>query len=86
MSSDEHFGSTYQQARSKFLDAACGAKARVSSYDQPGGPDDSELFVDVAEIRSSEQPNLLVMVSGTHDIEGFCGSGCQVGFLVDRVY
>ena len=88
MSSDEYFGSTYQQARSKFLDAACGAKARVSSYAQPGerGPDDSELFVDVAEIRSSEQPNLLVMVSGTHGVEGFCGSGCQVGFLVDRVY
>src|SRR6478672_7572941 len=26
------------------------------------------------------------MVSGTHGVEGFCGSGCQVGFLVDRVY
>jgi len=88
MGSDGYFSSAYQEARSKFLDAACGAKARVSSYPHPGqnGPHGSELVVDVAEIRPSEQPNLLVIVSGTHGVEGFCGSGCQVGFLVDRVY
>jgi Protein of unknown function (DUF2817) len=84
----EYFGSTYQQARSKFLDAARGANARVSSYPHAAqrGPNGAELVVDVAEIRSSEQPNLLVIISGTHGIEGFCGSGCQVGFLVERVY
>ena len=88
MPSDEYFSSTYQQARSKFLDAARGAKARVSSFALPGqkGPDGSELVVEVAEIRTSEQPNLLVIISGTHGVEGFCGSGCQVGFLVERVY
>ena len=60
VSADEYFSSTYQQARSKFLDAAHGAKAQVSNYVLPGqkGPDGSELVVDVAEIRPSEQPNL----------------------------
>lgn len=88
MPSDEYFRFAYQKARSKFLEAARGAKARVSSYDLPGqkGPDGAELAVDVAEIRPSEQPKLLVIVSGTHGVEGFCGSGCQVGFLVERIY
>jgi hypothetical protein len=88
VSTDEYFSSTYQQARSKFLDAAHGAKARVSNYVLPGqkDPDGSELVVDVAEIRPSEQPNLVVIISATHGVEGFCGSGCQVGFLVERVY
>ena len=88
VSADEYFSSTYQQARSKFLDAAHGAKAQVSNYVLPGqkGPDGSELVVDVAEIRPSEQPNVVVIISETHGVEGFCGSGCQVGFLVERVY
>ena len=29
---------------------------------------------------------LLILISGTHGVEGFCGSGCQVGYLADRVY
>jgi hypothetical protein len=88
MPSDDYFSCTYQQARSKFLDAAHGVKGRVSNYVMPGqkGPDGSELVVDVAEIRASEQPNLVVIISGTHGVEGFCGSGCQVGFLAERVY
>jgi uncharacterized protein DUF2817 len=88
MPSDEYFSSDYQQARSKFLDAARRAKAEVSSYAHPEqkAPDGSELVVDVAAIRSSGQPNLLVVISGTHGVEGFCGSGCQVGFVVERVY
>lgn len=50
------------------------------------GPDGCELFVDVAELRYDEQPNLILIVSGTHGVEGFCGSGCQVGFLLEKVY
>lgn len=85
---DEYFSSAYQQARSKFLDAAHGAKAQVSSHILSGqkGPNGSELAVDVAEISVSDRPNLMVIISGTHGVEGFCGSGCQVGFLVERVY
>ena len=30
--------------------------------------------------------SLAVIISGTRGVEGFCGSGCQVGFLVERVY
>ena len=88
MPSDQYFSSTYQQARTKFLAAAHEAKARVSNYviSEQKGPDGSGLVVDVAEIRASEQPDLVVIISGAHGVEGFCGSGCQVGFLAERVY
>jgi predicted deacylase len=29
---------------------------------------------------------VLLIISGTHGVEGFCGSGCQVGILTDRLY
>src|SRR5262245_43717544 len=69
---DEYFSSAYQQARSKFLDAAHGAKAQVSSHILFGqkGPHGSELAVDVAVISVSDRPNLVVILSGTHGVEG----------------
>ena len=42
--------------------------------------------MDVAQIRSGEQPGLLLIIWQHTGVEGFCGSGCQVGFLMDRVY
>ena len=30
--------------------------------------------------------SVLVLISATHGVEGFCGAGCQVGYLVDRLY
>jgi len=27
-----------------------------------------------------------VLISGPHGVEGFCGSGCQTGYLTDQVY
>jgi Protein of unknown function (DUF2817) len=88
MGGDEHFSSDYKQARSKFLAAARAAEAQLSNYPKPGqtAPDAPELAIDVAEIKSGEQTELLLIISGTHGVEGFCGSGCQVGFLRDRVY
>ena len=63
---DQYFSSTHQQARTKFLAAAHGAKAQVSNYVIPEqeGTDGSELVVGVAEIRGSEQPDLVVIISG----------------------
>jgi hypothetical protein len=50
------------------------------------GPDGSDLFVDVASLRSKQQQNVLIVISGTHGVEGLCGSGCQIGILLDDVY
>ena len=44
------------------------------------------LTLGTTQMRSGHQPHLLLIISGTHGVEGLCGSGCQVGFLRDRVY
>jgi hypothetical protein len=88
MSADEYFGGGYKEARAKFIASANVANANVwkGRVLPLEGPDGGELAVDVAEIRSGDRPYVLLIISGTHGVEGFCGSGCQVGFLRDRIY
>jgi len=47
------------------------------------GPDGEALAIDVARVGRLDAPGLLVVTSGTHGIEGFCGSGIQVALLQD---
>src|SRR5262249_16268266 len=84
----DYFASTYAGARTKFLAAADDAKASLTHYTLPKlrGPEDEDLVLDVARVGPSNPENLLVLISGTHGVEGFCGSGCQVGYLTDRLY
>jgi predicted deacylase len=84
----DYFGATYADARDKFRTAARGAHARLSCYELPGhrGPSGEELSVDVGVIGSEKARRGLLLIAGTHGAEGFCGSGCQVGFFADRLY
>lgn len=76
------FSAAYPEARSKFLDAAKAAGASLSSYVHPErGPDGGELATDVAWIGPADAAGVLVLVSGTHGVEGHCGSGAQVDWL-----
>jgi len=76
------FSATYAEARAKFLDAATGAGARLSAYVHPErGPDGGELTTDVAWIGPADAAAVLMLVSGTHGVEGHCGSGAQVDWL-----
>jgi hypothetical protein len=85
----EYFAQTYSEARRKFLEAASRAKAELANnYVLPAqsGPNKEELVIDVARIGSQEARNLLLIISGTHGVEGFCGSGCQVGYFADQLF
>lgn len=84
----EYFGSTYIEARERFLEAAKAANATVTHYAIPKlrGPENEDLVMDVARVGSSNPESLLMLISGTHGVEGFCGSGCQVGYLTDCLY
>ena len=73
------FSATYAEARAKFLEAARGAGASLSTYAHPErGPDGGELATDVAWIGPADARGALVLVSATHGVEGHCGSGAQV--------
>lgn len=76
------FSGTYQEARSKFLAAAGEAGGTVDSIMHPEhGPDGGILFTDVAAFGLDGSDKALVLISGTHGVEGFCGSGAQVDLL-----
>ena len=76
------FSETYAEARSKFLSAAESAGAAVQAHLHPErGPDGGVLATDCAWIGPADARSVLVMVSGTHGIEGYCGSGAQIDWL-----
>jgi hypothetical protein len=79
---DSAFSATYAEARDKFLTAATAAGASLSAYVHPErGPDGGELATDVAWIGPADAAGVLVLVSGTHGVEGHCGSGAQIDWL-----
>ena len=82
------FSASYAEAREKFLKAAEAAGAHlVDSYPHPlKGPDGGALATDVAWLGPRDAKKLLVTVSSTHGIEGYCGSGCQISWLANRHY
>jgi hypothetical protein len=80
MSPSIHFSADYADARRKFLDAATAAGARLRRYDSPArGPAGEPLSTDTAWIGARDAGAVLMTMSGTHGVEGFCGSGIQVG-------
>jgi hypothetical protein len=84
----EYFSQDYLSARGRFRDAAQSADAVLQTYELPGhrGPANEPLTIDLARIGALEPDRALVILSGTHGVEGFAGSGCQVGFFVDRLH
>jgi len=87
MTISSYFSADYREAREKFLAAARGSGATVSTYVHPRvGAQGEELTTDVAVLGPKDPSAVLLIVSGTHGIEGFCGSGCQTGFLRDRLF
>jgi hypothetical protein len=79
------FSSTYSQARERFLEAADRAGLAAQCKLHPlKGRDGETLAMDVVLDGSPEAACLLVVTSGCHGVEGFCGSGVQVAALRDE--
>ncbi len=82
MNSAESFSADYAEARAKFREAAAAAGGTLERLANPNlGPDGGDLSTDVAWFGPRDAERVLVMVSGTHGVEGFCGSGAQVDWL-----
>lgn len=79
------FAASYREARERFLATADRAGAEVTSYEHPElkGPVGETLAIDVAAFGVANTDRALIVISGTHGVEGFCGSGCQVALLED---
>lgn len=83
MMAASYFAQSYRQAREKFLASAQTHGLEISAFENPAGPgpDGEVLAADVAATTNHDAQNLLLLVSGTHGAEGYCGSGCQIAFL-----
>ncbi|WP_319022903.1 DUF2817 domain-containing protein [Mesorhizobium sp. B4-1-4] len=68
--------------RQGFREAAKRAGAELSEYIHPlNGPDGEALATDVALLGRRDAPKLIVLISGTHGVEGPFGSTCQTAWL-----
>jgi hypothetical protein len=88
MDLNRHFSATYAEARDKFLAAAKEHGLVVDRHVHPTalGAAGEELSVDVAVLGDASAAGMLLLTSGTHGVEGFCGSGCQVALLRDAEF
>lgn len=74
-----YFSQTYSEARSRFLEAAARRGPSVERYVNPvGGPEGVELTTDVVWLGPDDASRVLVLVSGTHGVEGYTGSAAQL--------
>ena len=79
---DQFFSRNYAEARQAFLAAAKSADAKVESFQNPHSvAENVTLMTDVAVLGPAEAENVLVLISGTHGVEGFAGSAIQVALL-----
>jgi len=78
----QSFSASYSEARDKFLAAARIAGATTYRYDNPTkGPGGEALSTDIARLGPDDASKLVVTISSTHGVEGYCGSGFQVDWL-----
>ena len=79
-----HFAPNYAEARTGFLAAARHRNLAVETAVNPlKGAHGEELATDAVVLGVADAPSLLILTSGTHGVEGFCGSGCQRALLGD---
>ena len=83
----DSFSSSYAEARAKFFAAASAAKANIYNYgrDDLTGRDGERLTCDVAVLGDHTAEKAVIVITGTHGIEGYCGSAIVNCWLTSRV-
>lgn len=83
MDAARFFSETYDEARSRFLEAAANSRGIVSTYENPhaAGPRGEALCLDAAWFGPADAATVLLNTSGTHGAEGFAGSAAQLAWL-----
>jgi hypothetical protein len=80
---DGLFSRSYAEARQKFLNAAARRGLRVESHElKMPGADGETLAADVVLEGPVDASRMLLVISGVHGVEGFCGSAVQTGMLL----
>ena len=87
MNAINYFSTTYAEARIKFLETCAALGLAVEHHIHPErGCEGEELATDVARFGPDNASHVLFTMSATHGVEGFCGSGAQIGALRFGLY
>ncbi len=88
MDLEHYFSANYPQARGKFLQLCQDRGFAIQSYqnERAQAPDGSNLYMDLATLGRKDARRLLVLFSGTHGVEGYCGSGIQAALVGESVF
>lgn len=79
-----YFSNDYRSASGKFRVASKTTRLRLESFENPHAKRGGEpLHTDVAVLGPANTRAALVLTSGTHGVEGFCGSAIQTGLILD---
>jgi hypothetical protein len=82
MNSADSFSADYNQARNKFREQVALSGGKLERIAHPVcGPDGGDLSTDVGWFGPKDADKVLVTISATHGVEGFCGSGAQIDWL-----
>jgi hypothetical protein len=83
MSPAKYFPATYREGRAAFIKAADKNGMDITTRVHPAikGPHGRPLFMDVACAGDRAARRALMLISGTHGVEGYFGSGVQTGLL-----
>lgn len=77
-----HFYFKYSKARHNFLSAASDQATLIKSWQHPlRGIGGEKLYLDLAWFGALSAKKVLLLISGVHGVEGYCGSGIQVGSI-----
>lgn len=78
-----YFPATYREGRAAFIKAAekNGMDITTRVHPHAKGPNGRPLFMDVACAGDRAAKRALLLISGTHGVEGYFGSGVQTGLL-----
>ncbi len=80
---EEHFPADYRQGRHDFIAACEQAGVDVIGRVHPDvkGRDGKPLFLDTAVVGPRDAKKALLLISATHGVEGYFGSGVQTGLM-----
>jgi Protein of unknown function (DUF2817) len=87
MKAEKYFPPDYKTARANFIAAAeardLGTTARLNPNART--PNGKNLFLDTTIIGKRDAKKTLLMISATHGVEGYFGSGVQTGMLREGI-
>jgi hypothetical protein len=83
MKPEKFFPNDYRAARTAFMEACEANDLGITTRVHPNtkGPDGKALFLDTTIIGERDAKSAVLLISGTHGVEGYFGSGVQTALL-----